>query len=51
MMLVDGLGWVWERWVIIAVEERKSVFLPGGAPRKIEFTVRLRAYGADGGLL
>ncbi|MBN2740063.1 MAG: phage tail protein [Rhodobacteraceae bacterium] len=47
MMLVDGLGWVWERWVITGVEERKSVFLPGGAPRKIEFTVRLRAYGAD----
>jgi phage protein U len=51
LILVDGLGWVWERWVITAVEERKSVFLPGGAPRKIEFTVRLRAYGADGGTL
>ena len=51
MMLVDSLGWVWEQWVINGVEERKSVFLPDGSPRKIEFTVRLRAYGPDGGLL
>ena len=47
MMLVDGLGWAWERWVITAVEERKSVFMADGAPRKIEFTITLQAYGAD----
>jgi phage protein U len=47
MMLVDGLGWAWERWVITSVEERKSVFLADGAPRKIEFTISLTAYGAD----
>jgi phage protein U len=47
MMLVDGLGWAWERWVITGVEERKSVFLADGAPRKIEFTITLQAYGAD----
>lgn len=51
MMLVDGLGWVWERWVVTGVEERKSVFMADGAPRKIEFSLSLRAYGADfGGL-
>lgn len=47
MILVDGLGWVWERWVIATVEERKSLFLADGAPRKIEFTLGLRAYGGD----
>jgi phage protein U len=47
MMLVDGLGWIWERWVIAGVEETKSVFLADGAPRKIEFSLTLRAYGED----
>ncbi|WP_413874174.1 phage tail protein [Albidovulum sp.] len=47
MMLVDGLGWIWERWVIAGVEETKSVFLADGAPRKIEFALTLRAYGED----
>ena len=47
MILVDGLGWIWERWVITAVEETKGVFMADGAPRKIEFTVTLKAYGQD----
>jgi phage protein U len=47
MMLVDGLGWVWERWVLTAVTESKSLFMADGAPRRIEFDVTLRAYGAD----
>lgn len=47
LILVDGLGWVWDRWVVASVEERKSLFLSDGAPRKIEFTVGLMAYGAD----
>jgi len=53
LMLVDGLGWIWERWAITSVEEHKSVFLADGAPRKIEFSLSLRAYGRDriGGIL
>lgn len=47
MMLVDGLGFVWDRWAITAVSETKSVFLAGGAPRKIEFSISLQAYGRD----
>jgi len=47
MMLVDGLGWVWDRWVITSAEETKTLFLADGAPRKIEFSLTLRAYGAD----
>lgn len=47
LMLVDGLGWVWDRWVITSIEETKTVFLADGAPRKIEFNVTLQAYGSD----
>jgi phage protein U len=47
MMLVDGLGWVWARWALTAVSESKSLFMADGAPRRIEFDVTLRAYGAD----
>jgi len=47
MMLVDGLGFVWQRWVVVRVEERKSVFMADGAPRKIEFTITLQSYGRD----
>ncbi|MBQ4825043.1 phage tail protein [Leisingera sp. HS039] len=51
MMMVDGLGWVWDRWTITRVEERKSLFLADGAPRKIEFTMNLKSYGQDNGVL
>lgn len=47
LILVDGLGWVWERWVITAIEERKTLFMADGAPRKIEFSMQLSAYGSD----
>lgn len=46
-MLVDGLGWVWDRWVITSVTEKKGVFLADGAPRQIDFSMTLRAYGSD----
>lgn len=49
MILVDGLGWVWQRWAITAIDETKTVFLADGAPRKIEFTITLQAYGTDAG--
>ena len=47
LILVDGMGWVWDRWVITAVEERKTLFMADGAPRKIAFTTSLKAYGSD----
>lgn len=47
VMMVDGFGWVWKRWVITRVEERKSYLLRDGAPRKIEFSLKLKAYGGD----
>lgn len=47
LMMVDGLGWVFDPWVIASVNETKSVFLAGGAPRRIEFQMTLRSYGGD----
>ncbi len=51
MILVDGLGWVWQRWAITAIEETKTVFLADGAPRRIDFSITLQAYGNDQGAL
>lgn len=45
--LVDGRGSVLGRWVIEGVEEKASEFFSNGAPRKQEFTLKLRHY--DGG--
>lgn len=47
MMLVDGSGYIWRRWVITEVTETRTVFFADGAPRKIEFTISLTAYGGD----
>jgi uncharacterized protein len=47
LMLVDGLGWVWQRWVITDVTETKTVLFADGTPRRIEFRVTLRSYGED----
>ncbi|TRD18407.1 phage tail protein [Palleronia caenipelagi] len=47
LMMVDGLGWVWKRWVIAGVDEQKDTFLRDGAPRRITFTLTLQSYGSD----
>ncbi|MBP9184346.1 MAG: phage tail protein [Fuscovulum sp.] len=47
LMLVDGLGFVWKRWCITAVDERKSFLMADGSPRKIEFSVSLQSHGGD----
>ena len=47
LMLVDGLGWVFQRWVILSVEETRKVLMSDGAPRQIDFRVSLRSYGED----
>lgn len=46
--MIDGTGKVWGLWVIERVGETQSVFLARGAPRRIEFDLRLSRY--DGGL-
>lgn len=47
LMLVDGLGFVWGRWVVRSVTEDQSVFMPDGAARRIGFRLQLSAYGED----
>ncbi|WP_282094300.1 phage tail protein [Epibacterium ulvae] len=49
LMMTDGLGFVWDRWVIEQVEEKKTYLMSDGAPRKIEFSLSLKSYGADRG--
>lgn len=48
MILVDGLGFVLHRWVIISVNEERRAFLADGAPRRIDFSLTLQSYGEDG---
>jgi len=47
LFMTDGMGWVWDRWVIVSVTETKSHLMADGAPRKIEFSVELQSYGSD----
>lgn len=48
MLLVDGLGFVLDRWCITSVEEGKSLFMRDGAPRQIDFSMQLQSFGGDG---
>jgi phage protein U len=47
LILVDGLGFVWGRWCVLSVEERRGVFMFDGSARRIDFALRLTAYGED----
>jgi phage protein U len=47
LLLVDGTGKVWGDYVVREVGEGQSVFFSNGAPRKIEFSLTLRAFGDD----
>lgn len=45
--LVDGLGRVWGPWVITEIGDTRTVIADDGQPRKLEFRVKLKAYGED----
>lgn len=47
LSLVDGRGFAHGRWVIRRIEETQRYFLPNGAPRRIDFSLRIAAYGED----
>ncbi|MER9393907.1 MULTISPECIES: phage tail protein [unclassified Mesorhizobium] len=49
-MLVSGVGRIFGLFVIASVGETQTYFLSNGAPRKQEFNLDLKSYGADGGL-
>ena len=48
LRLVGGTGTVFGLWVVQRIRETGSVFLEGGAPRRIEFELELAFYGEDG---
>lgn len=47
LLLIDGMGSIWGRWVITRLEENREVFLKGGIPRKINFRMSISKYGED----
>ncbi|NCC97930.1 MAG: phage tail protein [Synergistales bacterium] len=47
LLLIDSLGYIYGRWAIQRVEEKSSIFLPGGIPRRIDFSLDL-VYVDDG---
>lgn len=46
LVLVDGRGQDWGAWVVETLTENHSVFFADGSPRKVEFSLSLRRYGA-----
>lgn len=44
LLLVDGLGKLWGRWVIESIDEKQTLFAAFGAPRKQEFTLSLARF-------
>jgi len=47
LMLLDGRGYVWGKWVINSIRETQEVFFSDGVPRKQSFTLQLTRYGDD----
>lgn len=46
-MLVDGMGRVLGKWVIVEIGDTRSVFIDDGRARKVEFRIKLKYYGED----
>lgn len=46
-MLADGRGNIWGRFVIESITETHTHLFADGTPRKIEFRLRLSAYGDE----
>ena len=42
--LVDSLGNVLGRFVIVRIEKKQTSFFPCGLPKKVEFSLSLRRY-------
>ena len=45
--VIDGGGNSYGQWVIISINETKTIFFSNGAPRKVEFTISIKKYGKD----
>ena len=46
-VLVDGLGRIWGSWVLVDIGDTRTLFTDDGQARKLEFTLKLKAYGED----
>jgi len=51
LLLVDGLGFMYDEWVIRQVEEKASIFYEDGQPKKIEFHMELDRYKQPSSLI
>ena len=47
LQLVDGLGRIWGGWVITEISDTRTVFADDGQARRVEFRIKLKAYGED----
>lgn len=47
LLLVDGTGQVWGKYVITDIREGQKVFFSNGAPRVQDFDITLQAYGGE----
>lgn len=47
LMLIDGGGKVYGKFVILKVTEMQVNFIAGGKPRRQDFTLEIAAYGED----
>lgn len=47
LMLTDGIGRVWGKWVIERIQDTRSVLIDNGEARRIEFRMTLKAYGEN----
>jgi phage protein U len=45
LLLVDGLGFVWGRWVIVTIDETQSYLQSNGQALKQTFQLQLSYYG------
>lgn len=45
LLLVDGLGHIMGKWVILKIEETQTHFTQNGLPLKIDFNLSLKHYG------
>lgn len=48
ILLIDGLGFYWGEWVILAVQESQRFHMRDGAPRRQTYSIDLQRYD-DGG--
>ncbi|MEM7270749.1 MAG: phage tail protein [Pseudomonadota bacterium] len=44
MLLIDGLGFFWGKWVIANVDETQRHHLADGAPRRQDYSIELLRY-------